>query len=378
MHHSILPSAAFSRGVWVALTSFAIVFLSGHYLLAQDAVTTSHPSALAQQSASPEVKINATQTSTTKKSQTSARKSSETEVEPTIVVQGDELPSAYGAPGGFSRSRASALTNAYVLPPGGVFAGLIYEGDLNAHGPTDHFFTQEIEVGLPYRFGVAIENEVEFAQGDASNRAFSIEARWALADWDKIPLNPTLFAEYKFGTGKILHEEGPEEQKMMEEDMGEEPPPDEEEMMREAGARPDQPDAYEFRLLLSEEIAKDVEWSFNAFLENETSGDRGREWGFAQSIQTPLFLPHERFKAGVEMQYKNFTVKDTRGDPVHSFVIGPSFSYKPTARMRFDVSPLFGVTHDSPDVQLFAIFSYVFGGGGGELGAEAPASTRNR
>jgi hypothetical protein len=233
-----------------------------------------------------------------------------TESESAIIVTGDELPSAYGAPGSFSRSRFSTLTNAYVLPPGGVFAGLIYEGDFETHGPTDHFLTQEIEVGLPYRFGVAIENEIEFAESDVSNRAFSIEVRWALADWGKIPLNPTLFAEYKFGTGKILHEEGPEEEMMMEdEDM----PPDEEEMMREEeGGRPDQPDAYELRLLLSEEIVKGVEWSFNAFLENETSGDRGREWGFAQSIQVPILLPHERLKAGLEMQYKNFTVKDTR------------------------------------------------------------------
>lgn len=307
---------------------------------------------------------------------TTASTGSSRATESAIIVTGDELPIAYGAPGSFSRSRFSTLTNAYVLPPGAVFAGLIYEGDFETHGPTDHFLTQEIEVGLPYRFGVAIENEIEFAESDVSNRAFSIEARWALADWGKIPLNPTLFAEYKFGTGKILHEEGPEEGMMMEdEDM----PPDEEEMMREEeGGRPDQPDAYEFRLLLSEEIVKGVEWSFNAFLENETSGDRGREWGFAQSIQVPIVLPHERLKAGLEMQYKNFTVKDTRGDPAHSFVIGPSVAYKPTARMRFDLAPLFGVTDDSPDIQVFAIFSYVFGGGGGEAGAEAPASTRNR
>jgi hypothetical protein len=83
-------------------------------------------------------------------------------------------------------------------------------------------------------------------------------------------------------------------------------------------------------------------------------------------------------KAGVEMQYTSFTVKDTRGDPTHSFVVGPSFAYKPTVRMRFDVAPLFGVTNDSPEVQIFAIFSYVFGGSGGEAGMEAPASTRNR
>ena len=41
-------------------------------------------------------------------------------------------------------------------------------------------------------------------------------------------------------------------------------------------------------------------------------------------------------------------------------------------------APLFGVTEDSPDVQIFGIFSYVFGGGREGNEAEAPASTRNR
>ena len=71
----------------------------------------------------------------------------------------------------------------------------------------DNLFTQEIEVGLPYRFGIAVENQVEHFNHETVNANFSIEGRWALADWDKIPLNPTLFAEYKFGTGRILHEE---------------------------------------------------------------------------------------------------------------------------------------------------------------------------
>jgi hypothetical protein len=354
-------------------------FCGNGYLLAQDATNPAQRSTAPtyQGAASPaESKAGESGATASPRAQTSSRDTITLE-EPAIIIAGDEFPSAYGAPGSFSRSRFSPITNGYVVPPGEVFAALIYEGDAFNEGPSDHTFTQEVEIGLPYRFGVAVENSLEFFDGDTSNRSFSIEGRWALADWDKIPLNPTLFAEYKFGTGKILHEEGPEEEMMMAEG-GAEPAPDEEGMMREEeGGRPDQPDAYEFRLLLSEEIGKDIEWAFNAFLENETSGDRGREWGFAQSVQLPVLLPRERLKVGLEMQYKNFTVKDTRGDPMHSFVIGPSFGFKPTARMRFDVAPLFGVTHDSPDVQVFAVFSYAFGGGGGNE-AEAPASTRNR
>ncbi len=179
--------------------------------------------------------------------------------EPTLVVTGDELPGAYGAPGAFSRSRFSPLTTAYVLPPGSVYAAFIYEGDVFHEGKPDHLFTEEVEVGLPYRFGIALENRVERFAGDTENSAFSVEARYALADWGKIPLNPTLFAEYRFGTGKILHEEGPP------------PPPGKE----EEGGPPDLPDAYEFRLLLSQEFGERVEWAFNAFFERENVGASG-------------------------------------------------------------------------------------------------------
>ncbi|MEY2504094.1 MAG: hypothetical protein QOG27_374, partial [Verrucomicrobiota bacterium] len=48
---------------------------------------------------------------------------------PMVNVRGEEVPSSYGATPDFSRSRFSNLTQAYVLPPGAVFAGLIYQGD---------------------------------------------------------------------------------------------------------------------------------------------------------------------------------------------------------------------------------------------------------
>jgi hypothetical protein len=92
--------------------------------------------------------------------------SSTTVTEPTLVITGDELPSAYGAPGAYSRSRFSATTAAYVLPPWGVYAGLIYEGDAFDDSTPDNLFTQEIELGLPHRFGLAVENRVEHFAGE--------------------------------------------------------------------------------------------------------------------------------------------------------------------------------------------------------------------
>jgi hypothetical protein len=278
-----------------------------------------------------------------------------------VVVTGEEIPSSYGAPPGFSRTRTSPLTTTYVLPPWAFFFGTIYQGDFTKEGPPDHLFTQEVEMGLPHRFGLAAEVGLERFNGGSGVQTISVEGRYAFADWNKIPLNPTIFAEYKFGVGTLRHEEGP-------------PPPEEEE--EEEFGPPKVPDAYEFRLLLAQDFGEKVEWAFNAFFEKENTGDRGREWGFAQSIAMPVLLPNERLRVGVEMQYQNFTVKDTRGSPIHRFNIGPAIAWKPSASTRFDVSTLFGATDDSADVQVFAIFSWLFGGERGE--AEAPTSTRNR
>src|SRR5215831_17777797 len=102
----------------------------------------------------------------------------------------EEVPSAYGAPPEFSRSRFSNVVNAYVLPPWSVFVGELFEGVGLRHGPPDYLFTQEIEFGLPYRFNIAAESQWERFNGGGGAQTVSLEARWALADWNKIPLNP--------------------------------------------------------------------------------------------------------------------------------------------------------------------------------------------
>ncbi len=285
------------------------------------------------------------------------------------MVTGEEVPSAYGATPSFSRSRFSNLVNAYVLPPGAVFAGLIYQGDALRFNRPDHTFTQEVEIGLPYRFGIAFENGVEAFRGNSQERTFSVEARYALADWNKIPLNPTIFVEYKFGIGHILHDEGP-------------PAPLEK---GEAQAFLDEnnplPDAVEVRLLLAQDFGENVEWALNAFFEQEVGGDRGREVGFAQSVMFPIILPHERLKVGAEMQFTSFTdagIREGGEDPSYRVVVGPTIAWKPSTNTRLDISPLFGVTHDAPRVSVFIVFSMLFGPGGERPEAEAPASTRNR
>jgi hypothetical protein len=286
----------------------------------------------------------------------------------TITVVGEEVPSAYGATPSFSRSRFSNLTQGYVLPPGAVFAGLIYQGDALRYNRPDHRLTQEIEFGLPNRFGVAIENTIENFRGRTQERTVSIEGRYAFADWNQIPLNPTIFLEYKFGVGHILHDEGPPEPL---------PKGEAEEFLSEHEPLPD---AVEARLLLAQDFTNGVEWAANIFCEQETSGDRGREVGVASSIMFPSVLPHERLKLGIETQYTAFTdagIRDAGEPRSDRWVIGPTVAWKPSSHTRLDVSPLFGITHDAPRASVFVVFSMLFGGSESPQ-AEAPASTRNR
>src|SRR5262245_4771686 len=191
----------------------------------------------------------------------------------------EEVPSAYGAPPEFSRSRFSNAVNAYVLPPWSFFFGELFEGQGFRHGPPDYLFTQEVEMGLPWRLNVAAEAEAERFNGGGGAQTVSLEARWALADWNKIPLNPTIFAEYKFGVGTIRHEEVP-------------PPSGQGGEEEEEGGPPKVPDAYEVRLLLAQEFGGRFEWAMNWFFEKENTGDRGREWGFSQAVMTPILLPN--------------------------------------------------------------------------------------
>jgi hypothetical protein len=323
--------------------------------------------------------------------------SAQTVTGPNVVVSGTELggvPSAYGAPAAFSQSRFAPLTNAYVLPPGEIYVSSIFEDDVVHYRTPDLHWTEECEMGLPYRINLALETDVEHHVDQTQDSTFSLEGRYAFADWDKIPLNPTFFTEVKFGVGDILADEGA-------------PTPGHKFGPHGFHTATPIPDSVEMRLLLSEDFFDRIEWAMNTFFEQEIGLDRGREWGIANSVVTPIHLfgsappppihdvknppgkniepvagsqaISEELKVGVECQFRSFSDVTSRGTPYNSFIIGPTVAWRPTGRLRFDVSPLFGVNHKSPEMQLFVVCSYLLGGGGGpEAGGEAPASTRNR
>ena len=258
-----------------------------------------------------------------------------------VVVQADaeELPSAYGAPPDLSHGRISTLTKSYVLAPFSFELEAGYEGDIFRHGLPAQLFRQEIEMGLPARFTVGVQNQIEHFAGDTSDRSFTLEARYALANWNKLPLNPAISAEYRFGLSNRL------------------------------------PDSGELTLLISHDFPHLIEWAANIFVDRDFGGRESISAGFAQSVEMPVLLPEEKLEIGVETQYRSGGETIGHEGTTKGLAIGPTLAWRPTKNVRFDLSPLLGCGDHTPAVQVFAVFSVSFGGpSAGDV--ETPASTR--
>jgi hypothetical protein len=262
---------------------------------------------------------------------------------PQVVVQAEarEIPSAYGAPPDLSHGRISTLTKSYVLSPFSFELEGGYEGDIFRHSLPAQLFRQEVEMGLPARFTVGVRNQVEHFAGDTFERSFTLEARYALANWNKVPLNPTISIEYRFGLGNAVQVQ----------------------------------DSGELALLVSHDFPNLMEWAMNIFVDREFSGRESTSAGFAQSIEAPVLLPQEKLEVGLEMQYRSGGETIEPGRTIKGLVIGPTLAWRPTKSVRFDLSPLFGCSDHTPALQVFAVFSVSFGKTG-EAEAETPVSAR--
>jgi len=264
----------------------------------------------------------------------------EMENRPVVVqAEAEELPSAYGAPPDLSHGRISTLTKSYVLSPFSFELEAGYEGDVFRHGLPAELFRQEIEMGLPARFTIGVQNQVEHFAGDTRDRIFSLEARYALANWNKLLLNPAISAEYRFGLADSIHDSG------------------------------------EIALLISHDFPYLIEWAMNIFVDQEFGGREATSAGFAQSAEVPVLLPEEKLEVGLEMQYRSGGEKVGPERVTKGLAIGPTLAWRPTKNVRFDLSPLLGCSDHTPALQVFAIFSVSFGGPGvGDV--ETPTSAR--
>ncbi len=196
-------------------------------------------------------------------------------------------------------------------------------------------FQEEVEIGLPYRFQLDLYETWSMNQdGRTEQDGWSAEIRYALADWGKIPLNPTLYLEYS----KHNHD----------------------------------PDAIEGKLLLGTDLSTRWHWGLNLVCEQELSRSRNTELAVSQGLSYTVI--DGKLGAGVEMKYSH---QKADGSPAsNEFVIGPSVQWRITPRMHLDIAPMFGCTQDSPRVEAFLVFGIDFGTA--KKGHYEPASVRSQ
>jgi hypothetical protein len=159
--------------------------------------------------------------------------------------------------------------------------------------------------------------------------------RYAFANWNVIPLNPAISAEYIFGTGKSV---------------------------KDATSDRDlhrQPNAVAVRLLLGQNFGDHFGYGMNVGVEQDVSHDSGREFDISQSVAYGAMKG--RFEFGAEMRYVHNTSQRSSGDK-DELVIGPTVGWKPTRQLRISAAPLLGCTGDSPRLAMFVLVSYEFGG----------------
>ncbi len=270
----------------------------------------------------------------------------------TVMVAGLPVPGENKAMGSYQQPEWTArrpfvMTRVYVQPEGQAEVELGYDTVSDPDGFQTHLFRQELEYGLPQRWQVDLENTFQdFKEGVTGTGVWhhdstAVELRHALADWDKIPLNPTLSAAWKVNAHAA--------------------------------------DAFEGQLLLGSELTPRWHWGVNFLREQQVGDDRFREQSVSGALSYSLV--NEKLNLGVETKYGEESDKDTRGNPVRRWAAGPSLQWRPTDQTHLDLVPLLGMTKDAPRLEVFVFFGFEFGAGAGDGDDKKkvePASLRGR
>lgn len=231
------------------------------------------------------------------------------------------------------------VSRVYVRPPGQIELVQFWTPEFGRDGEVTHGFREEIEIGLPYRFQLDLYGNWEINESRAGRATGgSVELRYALADWGRIPLNPTLYGEWTFNRNAA--------------------------------------DVFEAKLLLSQVFGRRWHYAANITFEQEMGGERETAWQLSQALSYPLI--DRKLNAGIEMLWETATERGSRGDPTNALAIGPSLNVRPSANTFVNVAPLFGVTRDAARAEIFITFGYRFGGPATSESIAAPSSMQAR
>jgi hypothetical protein len=246
---------------------------------------------------------------------------------PVVEVQGKRVSHLVeeGRVGAYAQPRWTAhrrfgQTRVYVMPGGVMEFEYWLLPTFSDHGIEQTTVQYEAGFGLPHRFQLDLYSlsHKEGREGPTAMDGQKVEVRWALADWNVIPANPTLYLEWIGVSGAYDHVEG--------------------------------------KLLLGGELVPRWHWGTNLVFEHEMGGPQENSNELTGGVS--YTLADAACSIGAETKLAVVDVRASRGDYTREFQVGPSFQCNPLRRMHVDLVPLFGVSHGAPKVALTAVLGW--------------------
>jgi len=231
--------------------------------------------------------------------------------------------------------RRFSTTRVYVQQPPGAVE---FEHWIEIRVPKAGGKAQEVRMREEFEFGLGNRLQLDLymltewtedrqaqSNGQFEWRGWSAEVRWALADWNVIPGNPTLYFEYIFRNG---------------EDNFIEP-----------------------KLLFGGEFCSGLHWGVNFVYEQDLSESHFRDVEIKITGGLSYTLIDSKLSIGPAFEATYESEKTGPGIPAErsrEFHFGPSIQFRPIPRAHINIEPLWGLTGESKRLKMFIIFGWDF------------------
>ncbi|MFO1512157.1 MAG: hypothetical protein U1F83_04460 [Verrucomicrobiota bacterium] len=217
--------------------------------------------------------------------------------------------------------RVFAETDVYVIPPGEIEFNQFYISSHPREGKAGNLFESEFEFGLPWRTQFDLETNYRMQNGSLQYDSTLVELPHALADWGKIPLNPTINGGWIF--------------------------------------KNDDADSYFVGLLLADEFGERLHFGANLSYGHQIASDH--ETVYELNAALNYVVIDSKLSVGGEFLVEYETEEEENGSVVEkdyttTVMLGPSVLYRPTRNTFVGLTSFFGLTHDSPIAEVFINF----------------------
>jgi hypothetical protein len=256
------------------------------------------------------------------------------------VYSEEDLVGDYKQPE-WTQHRRWPTTRVYVQqPPGAVEYEQWFEIRVPKDGGKENEvrLREELEFGLGSRLQLDIYLQQIYKQDrhEVENsvdwRSLSFEIRYALADWDEIFGNPTIYFEYIMSNGDY--------------------------------------DKIEPKLLFGGQIAPGWHWGTNFVFEYELGefDERTEEYKITLGISKTLIDKYLSLgiaaEAAYEAEYSDGIAHESSsgggGGRSRELHVGPSLQFRPIPKAHIDIEPLWGCTGESKRLKMFIVFGWDF------------------